>query len=54
MTVYYWKNDPEDYVEMSIKSVKYVNFFSDHVIIETKSGHTEEIDLNLISFIEED
>lgn len=54
MTVYYWKNDPEDYVEMSIKNVKYVNFFRDYVIIETKSGHTEEIDLNLISFIEED
>lgn len=54
MTVYYWKNDPKEITEKCIKSVKYVNFFRDYVIIETKSGHTEEIDLNLISFIEEE
>lgn len=54
MTVYYWRKNPEEITEKCIKNVKYVNFFRDYVIIETKSGHTEEIDLNLISFIEEE
>lgn len=54
MTVYYWKNDPEDYVEIPIKNVKTLNFFSNTVILEKSNGTEIEIEISSISFIEED
>ena len=54
MTVYYWKNDPEDYVEIPIKNVKTLNFFSNTVIIEKANDTEIEIEISSISFIEEE
>lgn len=54
MTVYYWSPIPEDMYEESIKNVKNVNFFNSYVICEKENGEEVSIELNLISFIEED
>lgn len=54
MTVYYWKNEPEDYVEIPIKNVKTINFFHNTVILEKSNGTEIEIEISSISFIEED
>lgn len=54
MTVYYWKNDPEDMDEVTIKNVKTLNFFRNTVILEKVNGTEIELEINSISYIEED